>query len=158
MKKIVFIFIFALFANLAFAQNEGGNKVMGIENGIIYGYNLGTNNLGSGNFVALNLSVSKKVQTSFIYINGDAINLNNFNLLGVSYLFSNKLGLNISVGQDTTAGLPVAGTGIYYSIFEKVFDNTINTDFQFKLDYLYDFTNGIESGTLTFSLSGSIGI
>ncbi len=133
---------------------------MGIENGVIFGYNLGTSNIGSGNFVSLNLTVSKNVETSFTYINGDGVNFYNYNLLGISYLFSSKLGLNISVGQKTlpAPAAAVAGTGIYYAIFEKVFDNTINTDFKFKLNYLYDFTNGVEAGVLSFSLSGSIGI
>ena len=158
MKKYYIIFLFFVFPFLLFAQSEGSNAIMGIENGVVFGYNQGTNNIGSGNFVALHLTVSEEVEASFTYINGDGVNLNNYNLLGIRYLYSPKLGMNISVGQDTTAAIAVAGVGIYYAIFQKVFDNTINTDFQFKLDYLYDFTNGIEAGVLGFSLSASIGM
>jgi len=164
LKKNIILFLFSIIPFIVFAQTESSNAVMGIENGVVFGYNLGSvspGGLGSGNFVSLNLTVSKNVETSFTYINGDGVsgNFPSYNLLGISYLFNSKLGLNISVGQKTVPAIvAVAGTGIYYSIFEKVFDNTINTDFKFKLNYLYDFTSGVNAGVLCFSLSASIGI
>ncbi len=154
MKKIILIIsLFVLLTGTVCAGSTVGN-ILSFEMGIVNGFNLDTNGLGTGTSFALNMPLASKIEVGFQMIDGDGANLGVMKLLKVSMYVSKKMGFSILTGADNGNRL-VAGVGFFVDMYKK--GSALQTALQLQLNYIYiDTVN--ETGTMTFGLAAKFGI
>lgn len=139
------------------------NRVLGIEAGFLAGYRLADSELVVGQSFSLNLTVARNVQVGFASHNlRGAAATDTYGLLKIAYFLTPQLGFNIAVGT-ATLGLPIAtapaiGAGVFFNAFTNKSEEAFSTALKFKLDYLADTNQGIDSGTIAFGLSAVFGL
>mgnify|MGYP006305148485 CR=1 FL=1 len=141
------------------------NRVLGIEAGFLAGYRLADSELVVGQSFSLNLTVAQNVQVGFTTNNlQGAAAADMYALLKIAYFLTPQLGFNIAVG---TANLgvpappvtaPAIGAGVFFNAFTNKSTDAFSTALKFKLDYLADTNQGIDSGTIAFGLSAVFGL
>ena len=140
------------------------NRVLGIEAGFLAGYRLADSELVVGQSFSLNLTVARNVQVGFASHNlRGAAAADTYGLLKIAYFLTPQLGFNIAVGTAnlgpppaTTA--PAIGAGVFFNAFTNKSEEAFSTALKFKLDYLADTNQGIDSGTIAFGLSAVFGL
>lgn len=148
---------------LAVAQNADSD-IVGIENGINFGYNLGTSDIGSGQELGIHLTVAENTQAGFVTIQGDGANYPYFSLLKIQYFISDRVGVSVVAGRTAPpAAVPpltnlATGVGMFFNVFQREFAGNIATVLKLKMDYLVDVTLGIDTGTISVGIAGKIGI
>jgi len=154
MKKIILILsLFVLLTGTAFAGSTTGN-ILSFEMGIVNGFNLDTNNLGTGTSFAFNMPLTSKLEVGFQMIDGDGTNLRILKLLKFSVYMSSKMGFSILTGADNGNRL-AAGAGFFVDLYKR--GKSLQTALQMQINYIYvDAVN--ETGTLTFGLAAKFGI
>lgn len=157
-RFVIFFALLIAFIPLSLSAQQTDGAIVGIENGALFGYNLGTvpPGLGVGNELAVSLTVADNVQTGFLFITGDGVNFPNFNLFELQYALNQRIGVNIFAGR--TGANFATGAGLYFNLFRRVFANTVVTLVKVKMDYLIDMSLGIDKGLIVVGLSGKIGI
>jgi hypothetical protein len=141
----------------AFAQ---GFPTVSIENGVEFGYNLLTNDVGSAFRISLGIGLSDKLQGSFSFISGDAGNFQSFRLLELAYEIIPRFGATISMGSQTTgAGSPfaVAGIGVYGNLFGRSGQGSLQTGLKLRLGYLAPAT-AFQSGLIEMGVAATLGM
>ncbi len=150
----VFFLLFLTFVPLvgqAFAV-----EMIGIENGVVFGYNLGTNGLGIGHEFGIRLNLTEAMQVGFVYITGDGANMNTFTLLKIEYTVMPLLGVTMASGM-TNNNLAV-GIGVFSNILTNTVANRVITVLRIKFEYLYDATTSLDNGIIAASLTARIGL
>jgi len=164
--------ILALFGvSGVFAQDAPGatgslatdNRVLGIEAGFLAGFRLADSELVVGQSFSLNLTVARNVQVGFTTNNlSGAGNADTYGLLKIAYFLTPQLGFNIAVGTAAlgipAATAPAIGAGVFFNAFTNKAEDAFSTALKFKLDYLADTNQGIDSGTIGFGLSAVFGL
>ncbi|MFP4115386.1 MAG: hypothetical protein ACOC2Y_09750 [Spirochaetota bacterium] len=157
MRRVLIITaVLVLGAGAVFAQSAE-QQIVGIENGVLFAYNLNTDDLGVGQETAINLSLTDSIQAGFVYIDGDGgTGLPDHTLLRLSYLIQGGLGMNVSAGLR--GGNPAAGVGIFANVFSQTFQDTLFTALGLRVDYLTTTAVAVTEGVLTAGLSVKIGM
>lgn len=147
------LFAVAFFAS---AQNVD-HKILGIESGVVYGYDVSSGDIGYGGSLALGLTLTDNLAAGIVFMNGDGTGLPaTANLLSLSYGFADKVGTTVYLGSSGATML--SGFGLYYNIFERKAADALGTVLKTKIDYLFDPSAGIDAGDLTLSLAVSVGL
>ena len=77
--------LLAFSAALAAAQ-DADNGILGIENGINFGFSLNTSDIGSAQELGIHLTVANNTQAGFVIITGDGTaNYPSFSMLRIQY-------------------------------------------------------------------------
>jgi len=152
---IVLAILTASFA--ASAQNVD-HKILGIESGYVFGYDLGSGDLGNAGTVALNITLTDNLTAGFAFLNGTAPMPVTASLLNLNYGLADRFGFALSFGRDTTAGTTLAGFGMYFNIFERKVQDSLASVLKTRIEYLFDPTAGLDSGDLVIGLSVSVGM
>ena len=90
-------FIVAIIAALiwlpgaAFCQAADG-KIIAIENGVLFGYNINTAGVGVADEISIHLTVADNAQTGFAFVAGDGTNFPDFTLFKLQYFLNPDLG------------------------------------------------------------------
>jgi hypothetical protein len=147
--------LLALGTGALFAQSAEQN-IIGIENGVVFAYNLGTDGLGVGQETAINLSINDNLQAGFVFINGDGGNLPNQTMLRLHYLAGNRFG--VSIGAGTTGGNALAMLGLFGNIFSRTFQDTLYTALGFRVDYMINTGVAVTDGILSMALVAKVGM
>ena len=159
MKRIgivLFTTVFLLLACLQLSAQER-QRIIDIENGVIFGYNLSSDTIGIGHNLGFNLTLTDVLKVGFRNINGDGVNINNFNLFMFDYRVYNGLGVLLSAGSDTTAANPVTGMSVYYRAINRVIENTLTTQLKIEFGFMNDVTLSIDNGLVTGTISAALG-
>ncbi len=139
------------------------NRVLGIEAGFLAGYRLADNELVVGQSFSLNLTVARNVQVGFTTnkLRGAAA-ADTYGLLKIAYFLTPQLGFDIAVGTGALglppATAPAIGAGVFFNAFTNKSEDAFSTALKFKLNYLADTNQGIDSGTIVFGLSAVFGL
>ena len=146
---------------LAVAQ-DADNGILGIENGINFGFSLNTSDIGSAQELGIHLTVADNTQAGFVIITGDGVNYASFSLLRIQYFLNPRIGLSLSVGKTGVGAPPLAnvatGAGMFLNIFRRDFADTITAVLKLKMEYLVDLTLGIDKGLISVGIAGKIGL
>lgn len=155
-KACLLILVLALVLPLAAAAQ--GFSIISFENGYAPGFSLGNNNWNIASRFALNIHVSDKVSSGFVFIDGDGTTIPDYRLLRLNYKFLDRASLGLSLGS--TGANMVTGLGFDVVAFQRRFQDALTTDFKMQIDYLFQpaATNGLTSGVMSLGLAFSIGI
>lgn len=153
--------LLAFSAALAVAQ-DADNGILGIENGINFGYSLNTSNIGSAQELGIHLTVANNTQAGFVIITGDGTtNYPSYSLLRIQYFLGPRIGLTVAVGK-TGVVAPLAnvatGVGMFVNVLRREYADSITAVLKLKMDYLVDLTQGIDQGLISVGVSGKIGL
>lgn len=153
--------LLAFSATVAVAQ-DADNNILGIENGINFGYSLSTSDIGSGQELGIHLTVADNTQAGFVIITGDGTNYPSFSMLRIQYFLGPRIGLSLAVGKTGAGPPPLAnvatGAGMFLNVFRRDFADTITAVLKLKMEYLVDLTLGIDQGLISVGISGKIGL
>jgi hypothetical protein len=150
-------------AVLAVAQ-DADNGIVGIENGINFGYSLNTSDIGSGQELGIHLTVADNTQAGFSVIQGDATNYPSFSLMKLQYFLGPRVGITVVVGKTgPVAAVPplpnlATGVGMFFNVFRRDFADSITTVLKLKMEYLVDVSLGIDQGLVSVGIAGKIGL
>ena len=158
MKRLIVAAAIVLLLAAALPAQTSEQQIVGIETGVVFGYNLdpATQGLGTGQEMAISLSVADTLHAGFAYVQGDGANMPNLSLLRFNYFVAERLGLAVSAGMD--GANPVGGVGLFASILGRTFQDTLFTGLGIRVEYLVDLTAGVEEGLLMFGLGARVGI
>ena len=168
-KKRLILFVVILMAGLfmlpylsmqSINVAEGADlNIVGIEWGSMFAYNFNTSKLGPAQYFCVNLPVTDSIIVGFTKIDGDGVNVLDYDLLKFSYFISGKkmpMGIDLLIGGGGTTPNITAGLGIFINVFQKRVEDVISSSLKLKIDYLL--TEAVNnSGTLGLSLTGQIG-
>ena len=115
-KRLIAAIIAALIwlPGAAFCQAAGG-KIIAIENGVLFGYNINTAGVGVADEISIHLTVADNAQTGFAFVAGDGLNFPNFTLFKLQYFLNQRFGINIVAGST---GVNMAtGVGMFFNLF-----------------------------------------
>ena len=154
--------LLALSAAAAVAQ-VADNGILGIENGINFGYSLDTSDIGSAQELGIHLTVADNTQAGFVIITGDGTaNYPSYSMLRLQYFLGRRIGLSVSVGKTGVGAPPLpnvaTGAGMFLNIFRRDYADTITAVLKLKMEYLADLTLGIEHGLISVGIAGKIGL
>jgi len=154
--------LLAFSAAIAVAQ-DADNGILGIENGINFGFSLNTSDIGSAQELGIHLTVADNTQAGFVIITGDGTaNYPSYSLLRLQYFLGPRIGLSVAVGKTGVGAPPLpniaTGAGMFLNIFRRDFADTITALLKLKMEYLVDLTLGIDQGLISVGLSGKIGL
>lgn len=137
------------------AQNVD-QKILGIETGMVYGYDVGSGNLGNASAVGLHFTLTDNLAAGFSFLSGDGTGLPaTAGLLSLNYGFAERFGINVSLGRST---VPLTGIGLWVNLFERKLQDTIATALKLRVDYLFAPSVGMDAGDLCVGLSVLIGL
>lgn len=159
MARGLLFLVLSFSASFVMAQNVD-HRILGIESGVVLGYDVTTGNIGNATSLTLNLSLTDNLTSGFEFLSGSGTMPATASLLSLSYGVADRFGMSILVGRDTGAGVLLAGVGMYVNIFERRIQDAISTILKAKIDYIFPPTaaNGVTSGDLTMGLSVSVGL
>jgi hypothetical protein len=154
--------LLAFSAALAAAQ-DADNDILGIENGINFGFNLDTSDIGSAQELGIHLTVADNTQVGFVIITGDGTaNYASYSLLRIQYFLGPRIGLSVAVGKTGVVAPPLpnvaTGAGMFLNIFRRDFAETITAVLKLKMEYLVDLNLGIDHGLISVGIAGKIGL
>lgn len=154
--------LLAFSATFAVAQ-DADNGILGIENGINFGFSLNTSDIGSAQELGIHLTVADNTQAGFVIITGDGTaNYPSFSMLRIQYFLNPVIGLSVSVGKTGVGAPPLGnmatGAGMFLNIFRRDFADTITALLKLKMEYLVDLSLGIDQGLISVGISGKIGL
>ncbi len=154
--------LLAFSAALAVAQ-DADNRILGIENGINFGFSLNTSNIGSAQELGIHLTVANNTQAGFVIITGDGTtNYPSYSLLRIQYFLGPRIGMSVSLGKTGVGAAPLAniatGAGMFLNVFRREYADAITAVVKLKMDYLVDLTQGIDQGLISVGISGQIGL
>lgn len=159
-KPTGFLLVLFLALVLPMAAMAQGFSIMSFENGYAPGFNLTStvNNWNVASRFALNIHVSDRVSSGFVFIDGDGTIIPDYRLLRLNYKLLDRASLGLSLGSTGTT--MVTGLGFDIIAFQRRFQDALTTDFKMQIDYLFQPTvaNGLTSGVLSMGLAFSIGI
>ena len=158
MKRLIIAGAILLVFAAALPAQSSQQQIVGIETGVVFGYNLApaTQGLGTGQEMAISLSVAQNMHAGFAYVQGDGANMPNLSLLRFNYFVADRLGLAVSAGMD--GANPTGGVGLFASILGRTFEDTLYTGLGLRVEYLVDLTTGVEEALLMFGLGARVGI
>ena len=140
----------------AFAQNVD-QKVLGIESGMYYAMDVSSGDIGSASAVALSLTLADNLSAGFVFLNGDGTGLPaNAGLLALNLGLADRYGLTLMAGNDGT--VPLVGTGFYFNIFERKFQDALITVLKAKIEYIFAPSVGMDAGDLCLGMSVVVGL
>jgi len=155
--RVFTLLALVLVAGFVSAQNVD-HKVLGIETGVLYSYDVGTGTIGNGTSVALNLTLSDSLTAGFVFLKGDGTGIPaNSSLLSLSYGLADRFGMSVMLGQNATAATVLTGLGMYFNIFERKLQDAVSTVLKAKIDYIFA-PGALNTGDLTIGLCVSVGI
>ena len=144
-----------LLPGVAFCQQADGN-IIGIENGVLFAYNINTGGVGVADEMSIHLTVADSAQTGFAFVAGDGINFPNFTLFKLQYFLNQRFGINIVAGSS---GVNMAtGVGLFFNLFRRNIAENVVTILKLKMDYLINVALGIQNGLIVVGISGKIGM
>lgn len=157
-KPTIFLLVLFLALVLPITVAAQGFSIMSFENGYAPGFNLGNNNWNIASRFALNIHVSDKVSSGFLFIDGDGTTIPDYRLLRLNYKLLDRTSLGLSLGS--TGASMVTGLGFDFIAFQRRFQDALTTDFKMQIDYLFQpaAADGLTSGVLSMGLAFSIGI
>ena len=133
-----------------------------VQMGSDFGYNLGTQNVGSAFDMSLMLALSDNLQAAVTFLNGDATNFQSYRLLELYYSVIPRLGAIVSVGSQTSgAGSPfaVAGLGLYSNILGRTVQGSLQTGLRLLVGYLMPVGNAsFNTGTIRLGVVAWVGM
>jgi hypothetical protein len=153
-RILIVVALLVLGTGILFAQSAD-QDIVGIENGVVFAYNLNTDALGVGQETVINLTVTDSIQAGFTYIDGNG-GLADHTLLRLNYLILRGFGMTVSAGL--TGGNPAAGIGFFINLFSRTFQDVLFTSLGLRIDYLTNTATGITGGVLAMGLSAKIGL
>lgn len=158
MKRLIIAGAILLVLAAAAPAQTSQQQIVGIETGVVFGYNLdpATQGLGTGQEMAISLSVAENMHAGFAYVQGDAANMPNLSLLRFNYYVAERIGVAVSAGMNGANA--TGGVGLFASILGRTFEDTLYTGLGIRVEYLVNVATGVEEGLLMAGLSARVGI
>ena len=158
MKKtittILVVALLLLAAPSLFAQ-EAVTDIFGIEIGTVMGYNLGTENIGAAQSMAISFGLGEQFEAAMVFISGGGVNIPNMSLVRLSYYLLDEVGLRVSTGGSV--GNTAAGFGVFSYPVRREFNDTLTTALGLGVDYYVPNINAnLEDGIVAVGLNATV--
>ncbi|TVR30412.1 MAG: hypothetical protein EA404_12540 [Spirochaetaceae bacterium] len=159
MKKtittILVVALLLLAAPALFAQ-EAVTDIFGIEIGTVMGYNLGTENIGAAQSMAISFGLGEQFEAAMVFISGGGGNIPNMSLVRLSYYLLDEVGLRVSTG-GSGPGATAAGFGVFSYPIRRDFNDTLTTALGLGVDYYVpNINNNLEDGIVAIGLNATV--
>jgi hypothetical protein len=156
-KKLFLIAIIVVLSAGAATAQENATPVVQMESGFVGGYAVATSTLGTAFRLGLGVAITDALRVNLSFINNQ-VTFRNYQLLSLDYSIIPLLGVSVSMGQDITNVLTVAGVGLYSTVLGNRASGGLQTGLRIRMDYLSPVTNGFQNGALLLGVSMLIGI
>ncbi len=163
MRKMAVVLVLVLVAGALVAQEQTDNRILGIELGFAGGFRLDDSEIVGGHGFGLNFTVANNVQAGFAttLISGGAGVIDTYGMFRLSYFLSPVMGMNVMVGGASPGGGAAAaagGAGVFFNAFQSRSDDSFSTALKIKLEYLFNITDGIDSGSVVLGIASIFGL
>lgn len=170
MKRVILVLLVsAVVAAGAVAQQasqdpfggDGTNtehRVFGLRLGLVGGFDIGDEEALSGRVFAFTVPVNQSLQIGItaVDLTINTTGAADFVMFSAEYFLSRRLGLELMSGTGPTE--VGGGVNIFYSLLSSLEEDFLSSALRVQAGYIFDSSDGVENGSVTFGLSASLGL